>query len=133
MHEQARTCRGSFVPSRLSWSQNVSWSPRATYVDAVGSQHARVLGVERDLHEGRERQLLVGEALPKVVGDEDPRALTSGHHGGEDDLQKPEWRETSWNDGAEKTAPSRPLPRNAAEDVLSQSSRGRWRCQTRIG
>lgn len=62
-------------------------SSRATYVDAEGSQHARVLGVVCDLHERREGQRLVGEALPEVVGDEDPRALTAGHYRGEDHLQ----------------------------------------------
>lgn len=89
---------------------NIRWSPCATYVDAEGSQHARVLGVVCDLHERREGQLLVGEALPKVVGDEDPRALTSGHHRREDHLQNQSPaagvtpRETSQN-GAGEPAP----------------------------
>lgn len=54
---------------------------------AEGSQHTGVLWVVRDLHERHEGQLLVGETLPKVIGDEDPGALTSGHVGGEDHLQ----------------------------------------------
>lgn len=54
---------------------------------AEGSQHTGVLGVVHDLQKGHEGQLLVAETLPKVFGDEDPGALTSGYVGGEDHLQ----------------------------------------------
>lgn len=64
-----------------------SSSTFTTYIVAEDQQYVGVLRVVCDLHDRDKGKGLVGEALSKVIGDKDPRALTSRHLSSQDHLQ----------------------------------------------
>lgn len=133
-----------------------------THVDADDHQHVGVLGVVCDLHQGAEGQVAVGETVAKVIGDKDPRSGTSRHVCCQDHLgqvqDSNEWTNMRWKCISRyiwlfKAEPTFQLycifwtlymlkhvwwlstqqHVSSNHDSLSQSSLGRWRCQTPFG
>lgn len=58
-----------------------------TYTAAEDNQHVGILWVVRDLRQGVERQVLIGEALSKVIGDKNATLEVSRHFRCQDHLR----------------------------------------------